>query len=307
MGSMGKKVIIFEADMSSSVDIDNKNKDILILGEEPTQGLDDTTLTAEAKYPINFTQPRKRLVLSLHYNGSNSFLFVHATKIYQFKAKDSEIKDCTLCYGNISKGVINNMNKTELKGSLKLFSVDFNPIDTDYILDIHKYLMKKTKYKTMFWLVKKMFIVLLSNIVNGSNHTKCMSLSNQKCMIQPTLISVHSNEYSQEFHYYPFAVKLDRCVRSCNTLNDLSNKVRVRNKTEDLSLSVFNMIIGINESKTLARHYHANVNLDLMEKNIIQINGGIMLNVNVSLKNIMHVKKIIFGIIVHVVVKTQDV
>ena len=64
----------------------NRNKDILILGEGPTQELDDTTLTAEAIYPINFTQPNKRFALSLHYNGSNSFLFVNATKIYQFKA-----------------------------------------------------------------------------------------------------------------------------------------------------------------------------------------------------------------------------
>ena len=73
--------------MSSSVHIDNKNKDFLIPGEGPTQGLDDTTLAAEAKYPINFTQPRKRFVLSLRYNGINGFLFVNATKIYQFKAK----------------------------------------------------------------------------------------------------------------------------------------------------------------------------------------------------------------------------
>ena len=65
-----------------------------------------------------------------------------------------------------------------------------------------------------------MFIVLLSNIVNGSNHRKCVALSNQKCMIQPTLINLHPNEYSQEFYYYLSAVKLDRCVGSCNTLND---------------------------------------------------------------------------------------
>ena len=84
--------------MSSSVHVDNKGKDILILGEGPTQGLDDTTLTAEAKYPINFTQSGKRFVLSLHYNGSNSFLFVNATKIYQFKAKDSEIKKTSLVF-----------------------------------------------------------------------------------------------------------------------------------------------------------------------------------------------------------------
>ena len=61
--------------MSSSVHVDNKNKDIIILGEGPTQGLDDMTLTAEAKYPINFTQPKKRFALSLHYNGSNFFIF----------------------------------------------------------------------------------------------------------------------------------------------------------------------------------------------------------------------------------------
>ena len=46
--------------MSSSVHIDNKNKDILILGKGPTQVLDDTTLTAEVKYPINFTQSKKK-------------------------------------------------------------------------------------------------------------------------------------------------------------------------------------------------------------------------------------------------------
>ena len=77
--------------------VDNKENDILILGEGPTQELDNTTLTAEVEYPINFTQLGKRFVLSLHYNGSNSFLFVNATKIYQFKAKNSEIKDYALC------------------------------------------------------------------------------------------------------------------------------------------------------------------------------------------------------------------
>ena len=52
-----------------------------------------------------------------------------------------------------------------------------------------------------------MFIVLLSSIVNVPNHTKCVSLSNQKCMTQPTLINLYSNEYSQELHYYLFSVK----------------------------------------------------------------------------------------------------
>ena len=79
-------------------------------------------------------------------------------------------------------------------------------------------------------------------------------LKKSKCKIQLTLINLHPNEYNQEFHYYPFAVKLDRCVGSFNTLNDLSNKVCVPSKTEELNLRVFKMITGINESKTLTKH-----------------------------------------------------
>ena len=79
-------------------------------------------------------------------------------------------------------------------------------------------------------MIKKLFIGLLTGLVNGSSHIKCLFLNNQKCMTQPTLINLRRNEYSQKFHYYPFAVKLDRCVGSYNILNDLSNKVCVPNK-----------------------------------------------------------------------------
>ena len=79
--------------MSSSVHIDNKGKDILILCIGPTQGLDDTILTVESQYSINFPRSNRKFCLSLDYNGSNSFLFVNATKICQLKAKDFEIKN----------------------------------------------------------------------------------------------------------------------------------------------------------------------------------------------------------------------
>ena len=75
---------------------------ILILADGPTRGLDYTTLTTEAIYSINFTQSNRKFCLSLNYNGSNSFLLVNTTKIYQFKAKDSEIKIYPLCLGNVS-------------------------------------------------------------------------------------------------------------------------------------------------------------------------------------------------------------
>ena len=69
------------------------------------------------------------------------------------------------------------------------------------------------------------------------------SLSSQKCEIWPTLANLHPNEYSQEFHYYPSSGKLDRCVGSCISLNDLYNKVCVPNKTADLKLFLINIVM----------------------------------------------------------------
>ena len=87
-----------------------------------------------------------------------------------------------------------------------------------------------------------MFIGLLTGLVNEYNHTKCVSLRNEKCQIQPTLINLYCNGYSQEFQYHPFAVELNRFVGSCSTLNDLSNKVSIPYKIESLNLSVFIII-----------------------------------------------------------------
>ena len=86
--------------------------------------------------------------------------------------------------------------------------------------------MKRTWYKIMLGLIKEIFIGLLTGLVNESNNTKCVSLNNQKCMIQPTLINLHECHY--KLHYNPFSVKLDRW---CNILNYLSNKVCIPNKT----------------------------------------------------------------------------
>ena len=95
-GGFGRNFLIFGVDMSSSAQIDNKEKDILVLGKGPSQGLEHT-LTAEKMYPINFTVTTKKFCLSLHYNGANSYLFVNGTEIYKFKAKDSETVASPLC------------------------------------------------------------------------------------------------------------------------------------------------------------------------------------------------------------------
>ena len=95
-------------------------------------------------YYINFTVTRKKCCLSLHYNGTNSCLFVNDTEIIKFKAKDSEIVTTPLCLGNISKdSSVDNMKRTGLSGYVYDISVDYDTIAVDGILDIHKYLMKK--------------------------------------------------------------------------------------------------------------------------------------------------------------------
>ena len=93
-------------------------------------------------YLINLT--RKKFCLRLHYNGVNNYLFVNGTEIHKFKAKDSEIIAAQLCLGNISKDwSADDMNRTGFNGYIYDFSVDYDAIAVDDILDIHKYLMKK--------------------------------------------------------------------------------------------------------------------------------------------------------------------
>ena len=120
--SVDKNVISFGVDMSSSVHVDNKNKYILMLCKGTTRGLDNTTLTAEAKYFINFSRRQRKFCSSLHYDGSNNFLFINATKIYQFQAKNSEIKPYPLCLGN---NTANNMKKNRLNGYVYNCSGDY--------------------------------------------------------------------------------------------------------------------------------------------------------------------------------------
>ena len=142
-GGFGQNILIFGVHMSSSPHIDNKEKDILVLGKGPTQGLEHT-LTAEKMYSINFTVTKKKFCLGLHYNGANNYLFVNGIEIYKFKAKDSKILVGPICLGNISKDwSVDNMKKTGFTGYIYDFSVGYTSIAVDDIKDIHKCLMEK--------------------------------------------------------------------------------------------------------------------------------------------------------------------
>ena len=88
-----------------------RKKDILILVEGPIEILDGTTLNAEKLYSINFTENNKKICLSLHYSGANSYKYVNGTEIHKCKVQDSEIVATPLCVGNILKEFsVDNMN-----------------------------------------------------------------------------------------------------------------------------------------------------------------------------------------------------
>ena len=113
------------------------------MGKGPTQRLEHR-LSVEKMYSINFTEQSKKFCLNLHYDRANYYLFVNGKEIHKFKAKDSEIVATPLCLGNISKDwTVDNMKKTGLNGYVYDFSVDYDAIAVDDILDIHNYLMKK--------------------------------------------------------------------------------------------------------------------------------------------------------------------
>ena len=96
-GGTGKNVIIFGVDMSLSTKIDNKGKDILILGKGSTQGLGEHSLSSEKMYSINFTKVNTKFCFSLHYNGASSYLLVNSTEIHKFTAKDYMTVPNNLC------------------------------------------------------------------------------------------------------------------------------------------------------------------------------------------------------------------
>ena len=94
-------------------------------------------MTAGTLYKINFTEKNKKICLSLHYNGANSYFFVNGKEIHKFKAKDSEIVASPLRLGNISKDFsVDNMENTVLNRYVYDFSVDYDFIANGKILDI---------------------------------------------------------------------------------------------------------------------------------------------------------------------------
>ena len=113
--------------MSFSVHATNRANSIYVMVDGLTQGIHDTTLYVEKNYWRNFTDPGKKFMISLHYNGEESYLFVNGRQELKFKAKTDQLVKQKLCIGNLSDQWI-----------------DYQAIvRVGPIYDMHRYLMTK--------------------------------------------------------------------------------------------------------------------------------------------------------------------
>ena len=127
----GGNVIVFGVHENSLIHANNKANNIYIMGDLFVQGINDTALYAEKVCSRNFTQPSTKFVLSLHYNGDNSYLFVNSKQELKFKAKTESLFREKLCIGNLSdKWSTSESEKTGLYGNIYDFVVDYEAIMT---------------------------------------------------------------------------------------------------------------------------------------------------------------------------------
>ena len=145
----GENALIFGVHEDSVIHANNKANNIFVIGDAFMQGINDTTLYAEKLCSQNFTQPSKKFILSLHYNGDDSYLFVNGKQELKFKAKASHLVKEKLCIGNLSgQWTTSESEKTRLHGNIYDFVVDYEEVvGVGPIYDFHRYLMIKHNIK----------------------------------------------------------------------------------------------------------------------------------------------------------------
>ena len=145
----GRNVLIFGVDMSFSAHATNRANHIYLMGDGLTQGINDTTLYVEKNYWRNLTDPGKKFIISLYYNGDESYFFVNGRQVLKFKAKTDQLVKEKLCIGNLSdQWTASESEKTGLYGSIYDFVVDYEQIvGVKTIYDMHRYLIIKHNIK----------------------------------------------------------------------------------------------------------------------------------------------------------------
>ena len=206
------------------------------MGNLFVQGINDATLYAEKIYSQNFTAVNKKFVLSLHYNGDDSYLFVNGKQELKFKAKDDQIVKEILCLGNISDEIYD-------------FAVDYTSTNFGDIYNIHRYLMKKHNIKYKMLLIN-LAISLFS--VLKVNTLEYLSVINRECMPRPKTLDV--NEGVGEALFYPYNVLVNKCSGSCNTLDNPMSKICVPKINKNVNIKVYNFLMRLNETRNVLWH-----------------------------------------------------
>ena len=144
-----RNVIIFGVDNGSSSHDENRKNNFLVLGEDPTFGINGNFDSPEKTFSINFSKANTKFCFSLHYTADNSCLFVNGKEIFKFRAGNKNVNFPTqYILGSISTGFsAGESREVSLNGNIYDFSVDYNSIDKSDILNIHKYLMIKNNIK----------------------------------------------------------------------------------------------------------------------------------------------------------------
>ena len=126
--TLARNLILFGVDMSFSKHESNKANNIYVIGIDYVQKINDTKIYAKKMYYRNFTDPGKKVVLSLHYNGNNSYLFVNGRQELKFKAKADQLVKEKLCIGHLSDQWTSESEKTGLYGKIYDFVVEYEQI-----------------------------------------------------------------------------------------------------------------------------------------------------------------------------------
>ena len=136
--------------MSFSKNANNQANNIYVMGKDYITQVNDTTIYAEKMFYRNFTEPGKKFILSLHYNGDNSYLFANGREELKFKTKTDQIINKKLCLSNLScYWTKDQFAKTSLYGNIYDFVLDYKDIvGATTIYDMHRYLMTKHNIKS---------------------------------------------------------------------------------------------------------------------------------------------------------------
>ena len=132
---------------------------------------------------------------------------------------------------------------------------------------------------------------------------KHKSLNDEPCMVRPTLIDLNL----VVLKYYSFTISLGKYKGNCNSGNDLCRKISVSIKIKYSNVKAFNIITRTNETKTLVNIFHVIVNTNSIEQHVTQITNEIIIHVNVNVKIIVSVKKIIVVILAHTLVRIASI